>query len=78
MVKWASKERALDSRIRRAEGMTKRRSPSGCSICGRTIAPGDRCFFYEANVKGLQYPVRRYVCSGCHGEETGREAVVKT
>lgn len=68
MVKWTSKEKELEAKIRYAVPMVKRKTSGECKVCKKEIFAGENCFYYEIEVKGLQYPVRRYVCVKCHDE----------
>lgn len=62
MVKWSSEE----SKLRHSIPMVKRKGPAPCKACGKTISPGDECYYHEYQVQGLQYPARKYFCKACH------------
>lgn len=68
MVKWTSKEKALEAKIRNAESMTKRKTSGECAVCKKDIVPGESCYYFEVDVKGFQWPIRQYICIKCHDE----------
>ena len=78
MVKWMSDERRQEKRIRYSQEMVKRKTSDQCIACKTEINPGNKCFFFTIEVKGLQYPVRRYVCIKCHDEVMAKPEPVET